>query len=153
MRAIPLSARQNILDLYFHGKKTREIAALHGYCVAAVRRVRQQYRERGTLEPETFRCGRKTLLSAGREVRLRWLVSEMPDATLAELGAKMDRPFPASTIDLWLRRLGATSDQRRALAARSDVKRQDAGRARPAYTPERARQDWCLWMERERASK
>jgi transposase len=30
------------------------------------------------------------------------------DATLAELGAHMDRPFRTSTIDLWLRKLGLT---------------------------------------------
>jgi transposase len=71
-----------------------------------VRRVRQQFRERGALEPWTYLCGRKTLLTEGRKQRLHQLLSEQPDATLAELGVRLDRPFRTSTIDLWLRRLG-----------------------------------------------
>jgi len=98
--------RKRILELYGRGKSTREIAQFSGFCVAAVRRVRQQFRERRTLEPQTHRCGRKTLLTEERKQRLQRLLSEQPDATLAELSARLDRPFRTSTIDLWLRRLG-----------------------------------------------
>jgi transposase len=106
MRAIPILIRKRILELYEHGKSTREIAQFSGFCVAAVRRVRQRFRERRRLEPQTHLCGRKTLLTEERKQRLRHLLSEQPDATLSELGARMDRPFRTSTIDLWLRRLG-----------------------------------------------
>ncbi len=106
MRAIPVPLRTRIVELYGQGKSTREIAQFSGFCVAAVRRVRQQFRERRTLEPRTHRCGRKTLLTEERKQRLRELLSERPDATLAELGRRLDRPFRTSTIDLWLRRLG-----------------------------------------------
>jgi transposase len=61
MRAIPLLARQRIIHLYERNKSTREIAEFLGFCVAAVRRVRQQFKERGTLQPQTHLCGRKTL--------------------------------------------------------------------------------------------
>ena len=108
MRAIPLPARERIIRLYEQGKTTREIAEFLGFCVAAVRRVRQQFQQRGTLEPQTHLCGRKTLLSAGRKARLQKLVEARPDVTLAELGAKLDRPFGTSTVDLWLRKLGLT---------------------------------------------
>ena len=108
MRAIPLPVRQRILEFYDQGRDTRQIAEFCGYCVAAVRRVRQQFRERGTLEPQTHRCGRKTLLTARRRARLQKLVAAQPDATLAELGARLDRRFGTSTVDLWLRRLGLT---------------------------------------------
>jgi transposase len=106
MRAIPSPIRKRILQLYERGKSTREIAQFSGFCVAAVRRVRQQFGERGTVEPQTHLCGRKTLLSEERKQRLHRLLSEQPDATLAELGARMDRLFRTSTIDLWLGRLG-----------------------------------------------
>jgi len=106
MRAIPIPIRKRILELYEQGKNTREIAQFSGFCIAAVRRVRQQFRERRTLAPQTHLCGRKTLLTEGRKQRLQHLLSEQPDATLAELGARMDRPFCTSTMDLWLRRLG-----------------------------------------------
>jgi transposase len=122
MRAIPIPIRKRILELYDGGKSTREIAQFSGFCVAAVRRVRQQFRERRSLEPQTHLCGRKTLLSEDRKQRLKDLLSAQPDATLAELGARMDRSFPTSTIDLWLRRLGwrfkKHSGRRRTRAAR-----------------------------------
>lgn len=106
MRAIPVELRRRILRLYGRGKSTREVADLLDYSEAAVRRVRQQFRERGSLEPQTHRCGRKPLLTEARRERLLKLLAEQPDATLAELGARMDRPFGTSTVDLWLRRLG-----------------------------------------------
>ena len=93
MRAIPVASRKRIIQLYEQGKETREIAEFFGFCVAAVRRVRQHFRERGTLQPRTHLCGRQTLLTAQRQARLQQLVSRQPDATLAELGAQMDRPF------------------------------------------------------------
>jgi transposase len=108
MRAIPLPARERIIRLYEQGKSTREIAEFFGFCVAAVRRVRQQFRQRGTLQPQTHLCGRKTLLTAARKGRLLKLVEAQPDATLAELGARLDRPFGTSTVDLWLHKLGLT---------------------------------------------
>ena len=106
MRAIPHPMRQRIIHLYDQGKSTREISEFLGFCVAAVRRVRQQFKQRGTLQPQTHLCGRKTLLTAQRQIRLQQLVAAQPDATLAELGARLDRPFRTSTMDLWLRKLG-----------------------------------------------
>ena len=106
MRAIPIPIRKRILELYERGRGTREIAQFSGFCMAAVRRVRQQFRARRTLEPRTYLCGRTTLLTEERKQCLHHLLSEQADATLAELGAGLDRPFRTSTIDLWLRRLG-----------------------------------------------
>jgi transposase len=106
MRAIPVPMRQRIVELYERGKGTREIAQSFGFCVAAVRRVRQQFQRRGTLQPQTHLSGRRTLLTKERKQRLQDLLSDQPDATLAELGARMDRPFRTSTIDLWLRQMG-----------------------------------------------
>jgi transposase len=114
--------RKRILELYAQGKGTREIAQFAGFCIAAVRRVRQRFRERRTLEPRTYLCGRKTLLTEERKQRLQQLLAARPDATLAELGAGLDRPFRTSTIDLWLRRLDwrfkKNSGRRRTRASR-----------------------------------
>src|ERR1039457_7218026 len=106
MKAIPVPLRERILKLYEQGKSTAEIAAFCGYCVAAVRRVRQHLKARGTVAPQPHLCGRKTLLTAQRQTRLQKLVADQPDATLAELGTRLDRPFGTSTVDLWLGRLG-----------------------------------------------
>jgi transposase len=120
MKAIPVVVRERILKLYDQGKSTAEIAASFGYCVAAVRRVRQHFKARGTLEPQTHRCGRKTLLTAARQARLLQLLEQRPDATLAELGVRFKRP--TSTMDLWLTRLGwsckKNAARQRAVAAR-----------------------------------
>jgi transposase len=120
MKAIPVAVRERILHLYGEGKGTSAIAESLGYCVAAVRRVRQQFQERGTLEPQTHRCGRKTLLTPRRKKRLEQLMVRQPDATLAELGAQFQRP--TSTMDLWLNRLGwsckKNAARRRAVTAR-----------------------------------
>ena len=122
MRAISIPMRKRILELYAQGKGTREIAQFAGFCIAAVRRVRQRFRERRTLEPRTYLCGRKTLLTEERKQRLQQLLAARPDATLAELGAGLDRPFRTSTIDLWLRRLDwrfkKNSGRRRTRASR-----------------------------------
>jgi transposase len=129
MRAIPLPSRQRIIQLYEQGKSTCDIAEYFGFCVAAVRRVRQQFKERGTLQPKTHLCGRKTLLTTGRKARLQKLVEGRPDATLAELGAGMDRPFRTSTVDLWLRKLGLTCKKN---AARRRAKPPRRGRKKGA---------------------
>jgi transposase len=127
MTPIPVPVRRRILQLYERGKSTREIAQFFGFCVAAVRRVRQQFRQRGTLEPRTHRSGRRTLLTAERKQRLEELLSERSDATLVELGAGLDRPFRTSTVDLWLRRLGwrykKNSGRRRTRAVRRGRKK------------------------------
>lgn len=120
MKAILVPVRERILHLYDPGKSTRDIAARLGCCVAAVRRVRQHFKARGTLAPQTHRCGRKTLLTARRRERLQKLVAERPAAPLAELGAPIQRP--TSTMDLWLNRLGwsckKNAARRRAVTAR-----------------------------------
>ncbi|MGH9689681.1 MAG: helix-turn-helix domain-containing protein [Candidatus Acidiferrales bacterium] len=67
MTPIPVPIRQRILHLYERGKSTGEIAQFCGFCVAAVRRVRQQFHQRGTLEPQTRRSGRCTLITAERQ--------------------------------------------------------------------------------------
>lgn len=127
MTPIPVPIRQRILQLYERGKSTREIAQFCGFCVAAVRRVRQQFRQRGSLQPRTRNSGRRSLLTAERKRRLEALLAEHPDATLAELGAGLDRRFRTSTVDLWLRRWGwrykKNSGRRRTRTARRGRKK------------------------------
>jgi transposase len=127
MTPIPVPVRQRILQLYERGKSTREIAQFFGFCVAAVRRVRQQFQQRGTLQPRTHRSGRRTLLTEERKERLEKRLAEHPDATLAELGVGLDRRFRTSTVDLWLRRLGwrykKNSGRRRTKPARRGRKK------------------------------
>ena len=123
MKAIPVAVRERILKLYEQGKSTAEIAAWSGHCVAAVRRVRQHFKARGTVKPQTHLCGRKTLLTGQRKTHLQKLVAAQPDATLAELGSRLDRPFGTSTVDLWLRRLGLSYKKNAARRRAAPVRR------------------------------
>src|ERR1035437_5459052 len=106
MRAISLPVRERIIRLYEQGKSTTEIAEFSGFCVAAVRRGRQHFKARGTLEPQTHFCGRKTLLTAQRKARLQKLVADQPGATPAGWGRGLNRPFETSPVVLWRGRLG-----------------------------------------------
>lgn len=108
MEAIPVAVRARIIKLYDQGKRTKQIADALGYCPAAVRRVRQRFRERGTLEPATANCGRKPGLTAAVEARVRAAVADGPDATLAELRAACGLTVAVSTVDRWVARLGLT---------------------------------------------
>ena len=106
MEAYPLRIRKRIIELYDQGMKTKQIAELFGVCRAGVRRVRQHYRERGILEPAPHAAGRKPALDAQDQRRLRELVEQKPDATLAELHERLGVDVHVSTIDRWLTRLG-----------------------------------------------
>ena len=108
MEAIPVSVRKRIIALYEQGKSTEQIASALGYCVAAVRRVRQHFRERGTLVPQTHLCGAKGQFTAERQTRVRELVAQKPDATLKELCQQMDIYVAVSTMDTWVKKLGLT---------------------------------------------
>ena len=122
MEAIPVEVRKRIIVLYERGKQTGEIADGIGYCVAAVRRVRQHLRERGTLRPQTHRRGRTGKFTAERQQRLRHLVAEQPDATLAELIEAMEVRVASSTMHRWLTRLGLTLKKSRCTPASGSVR-------------------------------
>jgi transposase len=108
MEAIPVPTRERIIKLYSENETTAEIADRLGYCVAAVRRVRQRFQERGTLQPQTHRSGRKGQFTDRRQQQLRELIAAKPDATLLELRDAMKAGVSLSTIDRWTRRLGMT---------------------------------------------
>ena len=106
-----------IMALYSQGQKTKHIAEMTGYCVAAVRRVRQHFQERGTLEPQTHLCGRTGFFTAQRQAVLAQLLKDKPDATLAELCQKMDWHVSISAMDVWVGKLGFTLKKSRSVPA------------------------------------
>ena len=112
MEPIPLRTRERIIALYEEGERTSGIAERTGYCPAAVRRVKQRLRERGTLQPLAGTPGPKGKLTDAVKQRLRGLVEARPDATLAELRDALAAGAPVaastSTVDRWLKKLGLT---------------------------------------------
>jgi transposase len=106
MEPYPRQIRQRIIALYGEGKPTKYIAELFGICRSGVRRVRQHFRERGTLDPRPRNPGREPGIDEADERRLRGLVARTPDATLAELHASRGARVSVSTVDRTLTRLG-----------------------------------------------
>jgi transposase len=98
--------RRWIISAYQAGQGTKEIAAIFGRCESAVRRVRQNHRERGTADPLLHLRGRKGKLTDELKARLNQFVTDYPDATLAEIKNRLRLDASLSTIDRWLKKLG-----------------------------------------------
>jgi 'Paired box' domain len=93
--------RKRIIELYEQEKSTADIARLLGTCPAGTRRVRQHLRERGTLEPlPAGGGGPKPVMDAAAQQRLRELVAQTPDATLAELRDRLHGADAADAVDV-----------------------------------------------------
>jgi len=106
MEATPIRTRKRIIELYAEGKKTQEIAGLFGLCKAAVRRIKQHLRERGTLEPMPRNAGAKGKFTPELREKLAGLVRGRPDATLAELRDGLGVDVSIATVDVWTKKLG-----------------------------------------------
>jgi transposase len=98
--------RRWIISAYQAGKGTKEIAAIFGRCESAVRRVRQNHRERGTADPLLHLRGRKGKLTDPLKTQLNEFVKNRPDATLTQIKKQLGLDVSLSTIDRWLRKLG-----------------------------------------------
>ena len=97
--------RRWIMSAYQAGKGTKEIAAIFGRCESAVRRVKQNYRERGTADPLLHLRGRKGKFSDEIKTRLGQFVTDHPDATLKEIKQRLGLDVSLSTVDRWLKKL------------------------------------------------
>jgi len=98
-----------------------------------VRRVRQRLRERGTLDPLPRTCGRKPVMDAEVERKVRAHVAARPDATRAELRAALGLAVSLQSISKWLKRLGFTL-KKSASARRSRTAPTSPSGARPGTT-------------------
>lgn len=118
MEAIAPAVRRRIVTLYEAGWSTCEIAESLGHSASGVRRIRQRFRERGTLAPLKRGDGAPPKVSEADRARLGELVASTPDATLAELREALGLEVSISTIDRHLRRLRLTF-KKKSLAQRS----------------------------------
>jgi transposase len=106
MARYPALVRKRIVELYQQDYSTAEIAEVFGVCEAGVRRVRQRLRERGTLDPLPRTCGRKPVMTADVERRVRDHVARQPDATREEIKSALGLGVSLQSIGRWLKRLG-----------------------------------------------
>ena len=106
MEPYPQRMRLRIIELYEQGKPTKQIAEMLGTCRSGTRRIRQQLRERQTLEPGRGKTGPKSGLTDDLRQQLRAAVAADPDATREELRQQLQLSVDVRTIGRWLRQLG-----------------------------------------------
>jgi transposase len=105
--AYSMDFRQAVARAYDDCGSSIEVAEQFGCSESWVRRLMQQFRERGTLEPRTTarRDDQRTYDDAD-EVTIRELIKARPDATLLEVAEALGKPAHACTVSRTLGRLG-----------------------------------------------
>ena len=99
MEAYPSKVRELVLGAYEEGLATKQIAERFKVSRSWARRVRQRFREHGLRGArEQGRRGPAPKFDAGHQGRLAALVVEAPDATLAELKARLGLAVSVSTV-------------------------------------------------------
>ena len=118
MRTISLDLRERILHAYDEGEGTREQTAQRfRVSLGLVKKLLAQRRRTGDIAPQHHRSGRKPLILATHQRRLRTLVGKKPDLTLAELRAAAGLRCTLPAVHYALARLGLTYKKRRCAPA------------------------------------
>jgi len=90
MKTISLDLRERILTAYDTGDVTRaEVGQRFRVSEAMVKKLLQQRRRTGESGPRHYRSGRKPRILPAHRERLRALLAQKPDLTLAELRAAL----------------------------------------------------------------
>ena len=98
--------RERIVAMYAGGKSTKQIAESMGTCPSGTRRIPQDLRERGTLEPKKGKTGYAGGLTPEVERRLRDLVGSEPGATRQALRDRLGVTVDVRTVGRWLAKSG-----------------------------------------------
>jgi transposase len=91
-----------------HAGSRRQVAALFGVSTAWVRRLLRRRRQTGSFAAKPCGGARNVKMDEQRCGRLLVLVTEQPDASLAELRDRLGAPVHLSTVARALTRLGLT---------------------------------------------
>lgn len=130
MRAYSPDLRERILAAVERGKGSlRDLADLFLVSLSSIVRLLRRYRASGSLLPKPHAGGPCPLLDAAACERLHALVREQPDATLAELQARLGIPCSLSTICRALQRLGLSRKKKTLHAVEQDTPEVQAKRA------------------------
>lgn len=101
--------RRRVVDaVERHEGSLRQIARRFVVSVSFVVRLMRRRRDVGSIEPKSYRRGRRPVLGPAELERLRELVREQPDATLAELRDRLGVACSLMAVSRALRRLKIT---------------------------------------------
>jgi len=104
-----MELRERVVSAYLAGEGTyEELAESFAVSRSWVKKMVRQYRERGDLKPQTFRCGRKPTLTERDRQRLAELVRKHPDLTLEQFRERLGFACCIQTIWHALKRLRQT---------------------------------------------
>ena len=118
MRALSMDLRERILAAVLEGKESMpRIAVRFSVSHKMVQKLKYQWRDMGTLEPQTHKVGRKRLLTDKQCERLDKFVRDDPSLTLEQLRSKLRVECCLKTIWMELRRQGHTHKKRRCMPA------------------------------------
>ena len=107
MHTYSYDLRERVVRACDEGRGTRrQIADLFGVSTAWIRRLLQRRRQTGSFAAKPHAGGPAPKMTPDRRERLLVLVSEQPDATLAELRDRLGAPVHPSTVCRALARLG-----------------------------------------------
>lgn len=104
MRAYSMDLRERVWADCQAGMTTRAVAEKYRVSPSWVRRLKQRQKATGSLAPRRPSPGRPVVL-APHEARVRELVRDDPDATLAELRDRLGVRVSLSALSEYLRRL------------------------------------------------
>ena len=116
MRPFSDDLRARIHEACLSGESTSEVAERFDVSPAFVRRLKQRFRQTGSLAPRPGGRG-PVLKLAARLDELRQAVQERPDATPAEHRQRLRLPVSRVTVWRMLRRLGLTRKKKSTHAA------------------------------------
>jgi transposase len=104
MRAYSMDLRQRVWADCQAGMTTPAVARKYSVSASWVRRLKQRQKATGSLAPRPPSPGRPVTL-APHDARLRELVRDDPDATLAELRQRLGVAVSISALCAYLRRI------------------------------------------------
>jgi transposase len=109
MKALDMDLRERILAAVLEGNESMpKIAARFSVSHKVVQKLKYQWRDLGTLQPQTHKVGRKRCLTQKHIERLDKLIREDASLTLERLRTKLRVNCSLTTIWNEARRLGHT---------------------------------------------
>ena len=114
MKTISLDLRERILNTYDGGEATREeVGRRFRVSEGMVKKLLQQRRHTGEIGPRHYRSGRKPRILLSHRNRLRELLAQKPDLTLAELRSALALGCSLPAIHYVLAAMDLTYKKRR----------------------------------------
>lgn len=86
-----LDLKERLLKSYLEGKYSqKEIVKIFGVSRSFLTDILKRYKEKGNLEPETYKCGRQGKLSEEDKAYLKKSVEKDKSITLSELSKNLE---------------------------------------------------------------